>query len=110
MPWQVGIDEAGYGPNLGPFVMSIVACRVPTPDVDLWEEMDEVVRRPGDKDVGRLLVADSKVVFSPGKGLRCLESAVLAFLCGGGHVAVKDIGFCVTDLVGALAGASLGEL
>jgi len=21
-PWVVGIDEAGYGPNLGPFVMA----------------------------------------------------------------------------------------
>ena len=29
MPWIVGLDEAGYGPNLGPFVMSLVAFRVP---------------------------------------------------------------------------------
>ena len=28
MPWIVGIDEAGYGPNLGPFVMTAVASRV----------------------------------------------------------------------------------
>ena len=48
MPWIVGIDEAGYGPNLGPFVMTSVALRVPDEhtDADLWHLLrDEPDRR-----------------------------------------------------------------
>jgi hypothetical protein len=79
MPWVIGIDEAGYGPNLGPFVMTAVALRVPdeSPD-DLWQCLAAAVRRDSDPDDGRLLIADSKVVFSQARGLRQLERAVLA--------------------------------
>jgi hypothetical protein len=79
MAWVIGIDEAGYGPNLGPFVMTAVALRVPTDaPADLWQCLAAAVRRDTDPDDGRLLVADSKVVYSPARGLRPLELAVLA--------------------------------
>ena len=32
MPWVVGIDEAGYGPNLGPLVQAAVALKLPDDD------------------------------------------------------------------------------
>jgi hypothetical protein len=80
MSWIVGIDEAGYGPNLGPFVMTAVAVRVPDDagGGDLWQRLAPAVRRDSDPDDGRLLVADSKMVYSTARGLRPLETAVLA--------------------------------
>ncbi len=79
MAWIIGIDEAGYGPNLGPFVATAVACRVPSgqEDADLWDLLRPAVRRAGEPE-GRLLVADSKVVYSTARGLAGLERGVLA--------------------------------
>jgi hypothetical protein len=81
MPWIIGLDEAGYGPNLGPFVMSLVAFRVPEPlaAANLWTVLTAVVRQDGDDD-GRILVNDSKVVYSSNSGLLGLERGVLATL------------------------------
>jgi ribonuclease HII len=77
MPWVVGIDEAGYGPNLGPLVQSAVAVQLPEDELAGWKTLKPVIRRVGDKtDVWRLLVDDSKKVYSRG-GLEALEMATL---------------------------------
>jgi ribonuclease HII len=78
MPWQIGIDEAGYGPNLGPFVMTLVACRLPDHDADLWKLLKPAVRRFDEPADHRLIVADSKQVYSPARGWHDLEKAALA--------------------------------
>jgi ribonuclease HII len=80
--WLIGIDEAGYGPNLGPFVMTAVAFHLPERDqhVDLWKLLRFAVRRPDEDDDGRLLIEDSKVVYSSARGLEALEYGVLAAL------------------------------
>ncbi len=79
MPWIVGIDEAGYGPNLGPFVMTSVACRVPEDaGTDLWRLLRPAVRRPTEPADDRFLVEDSKVVYATARGLFELERGVLA--------------------------------
>src|SRR5580658_6307802 len=82
MPWIIGIDEAGYGPNLGPFVMTAVACRLPDPlgVPNLWQLLRTVVRQAADADDGRILVDDSKLVFSTARGLAELERGVLTLL------------------------------
>ena len=78
MPWQIGIDEAGYGPNLGPFVMTLVACRLPDTDADLWQLLHPAVRRADDAVDARLIVADSKQVYAPARGWGDLEKTALA--------------------------------
>jgi ribonuclease HII len=82
MAWLFGIDEAGYGPNLGPFVMSMVGLRHAGGGVDgdLWQLLAPAVRRPEEPDDGRLAVGDSKALYSTAAGLASLEPHVFPFL------------------------------
>ena len=77
MAWRVGIDEAGWGPNLGPFVMTAVAIQLANQAEDLWERLGQAVCRQVGKGDRRLVVADSKKVYLPEKGLGDLERTVL---------------------------------
>jgi hypothetical protein len=79
MPWVVGIDEAGYGPNLGPLVQAAVALYLPDHDPAGWDTLKPVVRRSHEPDDGRLLIDDSKKVYTRG-GLAALERGVLPVL------------------------------
>lgn len=83
----IGMDEAGYGPNLGPLVVTVTVWEVPgSPrEFDLWAAMAEVASQSPTKDPLKLHVADSKLVYSPGKGLAALERAVLSALRLLGH-------------------------
>jgi len=82
MPILIGIDEAGYGPLLGPLVVTSAAFSVPE-DVtgrDLWRLLEPVVAQSRRGAAECLLVADSKAVYTGGRGLDELERTVLAFL------------------------------
>ena len=86
MPYLIGIDEAGYGPNLGPLVISASAWHVEDEPatVDLYERLGDVVRDAssvrGDSDDQRLAIADSKQLYKPGGGLESLERGVFVAL------------------------------
>jgi hypothetical protein len=81
MAWILGVDEAGYGPNLGPFVMSAVACQVPAELLagNLWQLLPSAVRQARARDE-RLHINDSKAVYATTRGLQALERGVLATL------------------------------
>ena len=86
MAFVVGIDEAGYGPTLGPLIVSGAGFRVPDQDVDqnLWKALREsCTDKPGRGH--RLVIADSKIVYRARGNLAPLERSVLALLAVAGR-------------------------
>ncbi|MDA1016038.1 MAG: hypothetical protein O3A00_16475 [Planctomycetota bacterium] len=77
----IGMDEAGYGPNLGPLVVSATAWKIPgkIEDFDFWSAMQPVISRDTPRGDSVLRIADSKEVYSPNRGFEYLEASVL---CG----------------------------
>ncbi len=79
MVFLAGVDEAGYGPLLGPLCVGFALFRVPDADLDLWQVLDGVVFRRRGRVGNRLLVDDSKRVHSGPRGREHLERSVAAF-------------------------------
>jgi hypothetical protein len=74
----IGMDEAGYGPNLGPLVITATVWQVPDDPrtTDFWKSLEHVVSQTATRDADRIHVADSKEVYSPSRGLQPLERSI----------------------------------
>ncbi len=77
-----GIDEAGYGPLLGPLASAVTVFRVPNILVNepLWNHLASSISPHPSRTSGRLAVADSKKLFSRADGLARLERTALTFM------------------------------
>ena len=78
----VGIDEAGFGPILGPMIVSSSTFLLPQHllTANLWQILGKSVGNRRKRLAGRLLVADSKKSYSKQKGIKHLARTVLACL------------------------------
>ena len=88
MALLIGMDEAGLGPNLGPFVVAATVWEVPgrAADFDFWTAFDTVLTQSSSANDPRLHVADSKQVFQPQRGLGSLERGVWSALRLSGEI------------------------
>jgi hypothetical protein len=97
-----GVDEAGYGPLLGPLSVGLSILRIEgwvegAPAPDLWDMLPRSVSRSVKGAGDRIVVADSKELKLPNSGMRRhplthLERGVLSWLAVGGHRPAGDAG------------------
>ena len=114
MGFVIGMDEAGYGPNLGPLVVTATVWEVPgaPKSTNFWEQFDGLVVQHPPRCVDEIQIADSKVVHDATKGVGALERGVLAAwgLLAGHPVSLMDwwatiacqpLSLCAADTVPA---------
>jgi ribonuclease HII len=110
----VGIDEAGYGPILGPLVVSATAFSLPDASLNqcLWEQLRHSVCRSPAGSLGRIAVNDSKKLHHGRGDYRHLQRGVLSSLAACGTTGGNGIGCPKSfgELLGLLDARNVLEL
>jgi len=107
MVFLVGIDEAGFGPILGPLVVSSSTVSLPHNllNSDLWQILSKSLAKRKKHLAGRLLIADSKKAYTRSSGIKHLHRTVLSVL--------KCLNYepsTLTELIELLCPSCLGRL
>lgn len=99
----IGMDEAGYGPNLGPLVIAASTWTLPGDPArfDFYDVLADVISREGTSGGTLLHGADSKLVHSAAHGLAPLETSALALL--------RTLGVDISSYQALLDALSCGE-
>lgn len=102
-----GVDEAGYGPLLGPLVVGCCAFEIEDAKADqeppcIWKKLNTCVSKKRSKDGRKIHVNDSKQVYSPSAGLKELERSVLALLAASDALPA-DFNACLARVAAATA-------
>ncbi|MBN2375057.1 MAG: hypothetical protein JXD22_01555 [Sedimentisphaerales bacterium] len=81
----IGIDEAGYGPIMGPLVVSAAGFEIPDGLLgkNLWEILSKSCAKNRSGSAGRIIINDSKKVHKGRGDYRLLQRGVLSALVGG---------------------------